>query len=61
MVLFKAKSSQVTLRPGEFGLFFPPYGAHVPACRAEGGANRLRKLVIKVKSESCGARLSRSL
>ena len=50
-VLFEAEKRPVTLRPGEFGIFFPPRGAHAPGCRAEGGPDRIRKLVIKVLAD----------
>ena len=38
-----------TLKPGEFAVFFPPYGAHAPSCRDGGPERTLRKLVIKVR------------
>ena len=50
-VLFNGKSTPVTLCPGEFAIFFPPYGAHAPGCRAEGGPDRIRKVVIKVRAK----------
>lgn len=48
IVLFKAKGETRTLRPGEFAIFFPPYGAHAPGL-SEDGLRRIRKLVIKVR------------
>ena len=50
-VLFKGTSRPVTLNPGEFGIFFPPNGAHAPGCRAEGGPDKIRKLVIKILAD----------
>ena len=37
----------VTLRPGEFAMFKPPYGAHGPSC-TKGLPAKLKKVVIKV-------------
>ncbi len=37
----------VTLKPGEFAIFFPPLGAHAPCCTT-GAGRKIRKLVIKV-------------
>ena len=48
IVLFPAKGETRTLRPGEFAIFFPPYGAHAPGL-ADNGPRRIRKLVIKVR------------
>jgi len=48
IVLFRAKGETRTLRPGEFAIFFPPYGAHAPGL-SEDGPRRIRKLVIKVR------------
>ena len=50
-VLFDDTAKPVTLRPGEFGIFFPPCGGHAPSCRADGSPDLLRKLVIKVRDE----------
>ena len=50
-VLFEGEKRPVTLQPGEFGIFFPPRGAHAPGCRAEGGPAKIRKLVIKVLAD----------
>ena len=50
-VLFVGESTPVTLQPGEFAIFFPPNGAHAPGCRAVGGPEKIRKLVIKVRAE----------
>ena len=38
-----------TLKPGEFAVFFPPYGVHAPCCREGGEERAVRKLVIKVR------------
>lgn len=51
-VLFKAKGEPVTLRPGEFIAFFPPYGAHRPGCTmAKVPPKGYRKICVKVKVE----------
>lgn len=50
-VLFDGESKPVTLQPGEFAIFFPPNGAHAPGCRAVGGPEKIRKIVIKVRAE----------
>ena len=48
--LFPSASKPRTLHPGEFAIFFPPYGAHAPGhCVGEG--RTIRKLVIKVRAE----------
>lgn len=49
-VLFDAPSRPVTLKPGEFAIYFPPDGAHAPG-HCEGEARTIRKLVIKVRAE----------
>ena len=36
------------LKPGEFAVFMPPFGAHAP-CRTREAPHRIRKLVIKVR------------
>lgn len=38
----------VTLKPGEFAMFRPPYGAHGPSC-TKGMPAKLKKVVIKVR------------
>ncbi|MBQ7190594.1 MAG: YhcH/YjgK/YiaL family protein [Kiritimatiellae bacterium] len=48
IVLFRAKGEIRTLRPGEFAIFLPPYGAHAPGL-SEDGPRRIRKIVIKVR------------
>jgi len=50
-VLFDAETRPVTLRPGEFAIFFPPDGAHAPS-HSDNGERTIRKLVIKVKDVS---------
>ena len=50
-VLFPAPTRPVTLQPGEFGMFFPPKGGHAPGGRAEGGPEKIRKLVIKIRAD----------
>ena len=47
-ILFDAATEPVTLRPGEFAIFFPPDGAHAPGHSSDGGRT-IRKLVIKVR------------
>ena len=50
ITLFPSESKPRTLHPGEFAIFFPPYGAHAPGhCVGEG--RTIRKLVIKVRAE----------
>jgi YhcH/YjgK/YiaL family protein len=39
---------QITLRPGEFVAFLPPYGAHAPG-RTLGEPRKIRKVVVKVR------------
>jgi len=36
-----------TLAPGDFAIFFPPYGAHAP-CLSRDGATKVKKVVIKI-------------
>ena len=50
-IVFPAPVRPVTVRPGEFAVFFPPKGGHAPGCIAPGGPDRIRKLVIKVLAE----------
>lgn len=40
----------VTLKPGEFAIFFPPLGAHAPGCTT-GEERKIKKLVIKVLAD----------
>ena len=51
--LFRVKTTPLKVRPGEFILFFPPSGAHRPACTLGGQpvTNALRKICVKVKVE----------
>jgi len=39
----------VTVHPGEFAIFFPPVGAHAPCC-SDGQSVRVKKLVVKVRT-----------
>ena len=39
-----------TVHPGEFAVFLPPRGAHLP-CASLTGPRKIRKVVIKVKAE----------
>ena len=57
-VLFDAPSRPVTLKPGEFAIYFPPNGAHAPG-HCEGEARSIRKLVIKVRDERCAIAVER--
>lgn len=43
-------SRQVTLKPGEFAIFFPPCGGHAP-CLSTSGPRRIRKVVIKIRND----------
>ena len=47
-VLYASPSRPITLNPGDFAIFFPPLGAHAPCCRADGGPERIKKVVVKV-------------
>ena len=44
------RTKPVTLKPGEFAVFLPPCGAHVP-CTSLTGPRKIRKLVIKVRAD----------
>ena len=44
------KVETVDLKPGEFAMFLPPYGAHGPGC-TKGASTRRKKIVIKVLVE----------
>lgn len=46
----KAAAKFVTLKPGEFAIFFPPLGAHAPGCTS-GEERKIKKLVIKVLAD----------
>ena len=49
-VLFRdPKMAKVALKPGEFAIFYPPYGAHAPN-KTEGAPRPHRKIVVKVKA-----------
>jgi len=50
-MLFKAESRPVVINPGSFAICFPPRGGHVPGCRAPGGPERGRKVVIKILAD----------
>lgn len=48
-VLFQnPKMSKISLKKGEFVIFYPPYGAHAPN-KTEGAPRKHRKLVVKVR------------
>ena len=48
IVFFDAPRETVTVRPGEFIVFFPLRDAHAP-CLTDGPSRRIRKLVVKVR------------
>ena len=49
-VLFDAKTEPLELVPGEFAMFFPPFGGHRPGCTQEKTPPKdYRKVVVKVK------------
>ena len=48
-VLFNAKGGSVTVKPGEFVVFFPPCGAHAPGYTAGEQPRKHRKVVVKVR------------
>ena len=48
-VLYDGKFEPVTLEPGDFAIFFPPFGAHAPCGRVPGRPERIRKAVVKVE------------
>ena len=50
IMFFEAEKRPVTLKPGEFAIFFPPNGAHAPCCAAD-KPGKTRKLVIKVLAD----------
>ena len=47
--LYAVKTRPITLRPGEFAVFFPKIDLHMPGCTT-GKPARIRKLVIKVRN-----------
>lgn len=51
-VLYEGVSKPVTLVPGEFIIFFPPLDAHAPCCRAQGGPEKIKKVVIKILADT---------
>ncbi len=46
---YPLKTRPLTLRPGEFAVFFPWIDAHMPGCSLD-GATSVKKLVIKVRA-----------
>lgn len=46
---YAAKTKALTLKPGEFAVFFPKIDFHMPCCTL-GAPKRIRKLVIKVRA-----------
>lgn len=53
-MLFDAETKPVTLKPGEFAIFFPPVGGHAP-CHFDDCVRTIRKLIIKVRDVPPGA------
>lgn len=53
-VLYDGPSEPLILEPGDYAVFFPPLGAHAPCCRAPGGPDRIKKVVVKVLAEAVG-------
>ena len=47
--LYAVKTRPLTVRPGEFAVFFPKIDLHMPGCTT-GKPARIRKLVIKVRN-----------
>ena len=49
-VLFKnPKMAKIILKPGDFAIFYPPYGAHAPN-KSETMPRKHRKIVVKVRN-----------
>lgn len=49
-VLFEGKGlEKVVVKPGEYVVFMPPFGAHAPALSESAAGRKHRKLVIKVR------------
>ena len=46
---YDQKIVPVTLKPGEFAVFYPQTCAHAPACSLS-GPRKIRKIIVKVKS-----------
>lgn len=46
---YDQKVVPVTLKPGEFAVFYPDTCAHAPACSLSGPRN-IRKIIVKVKA-----------
>ncbi len=44
------KTEPVTVKPGEFAIFFPPCGAHAP-CLSANGPRKIKKVVIKIRND----------
>jgi YhcH/YjgK/YiaL family protein len=50
-VLYDGPSDPHVINPGEYAIFFPPLGAHAPACMAPGGPDKIKKVVVKVLAD----------
>ena len=60
-VLYKAKGGSVTVKPGEFAVFFPPYGGHRPGCTSQKEPLKgHRKLCVKVKASGPASGIRRA-
>jgi YhcH/YjgK/YiaL family protein len=46
---YDQKVVPVTLKPGEFAVFYPQTCAHAPACAID-APRRIRKIIVKVKA-----------
>lgn len=46
-VLWDDRGDRRTIGPGEFAVFFPPYGGHAP-CLSEDGPRPQRKAIVKI-------------
>lgn len=49
IVFFAAPCEYAELKPGEFAIFFPPFGGHSP-CLTRGEIRPQKKLIIKVRA-----------
>ena len=49
IALWRARGERLTVKPGEFVAFFPPYGGHAPGL-SDGSPRTIRKVVLKVLS-----------
>ena len=47
IALWRVRGERLTVKPGEFVAFFPPYGGHAPGL-SDGSPRTIRKVVLKV-------------